>query len=74
MSDDNWWLHLYVMLSRATRLDDLLLLRAPDLKFLQRGPPKMLREALEKFDKRVQSCRVSAEKWAAELGFSKFLR
>ena len=74
MSPDNWWLHLYVMLSRATRLDDLLLVRAPDLSFLQMGPPKMLREALGKFDRRVKSCRVSAEKLARELGLSKFLR
>ena len=27
--DGDWWLELYVMLSRATRLSDLLLLRAP---------------------------------------------
>ena len=31
--DDDWWLDLYVMLSRATRLDDLLLIRAPELSF-----------------------------------------
>ena len=28
-SDDHWWLHLYVMLSRVTCLEDLLLLRPP---------------------------------------------
>ena len=26
---DDYWLHLYVMLSRATRLEDLLLVRTP---------------------------------------------
>ena len=35
--DDDWWLDLYVMLSRATRLDDLLLMRAPDLSFFTKG-------------------------------------
>ena len=38
--DDDWWLDLYVVLSRATRLDDLLLMRAPDLTFFAKGPPK----------------------------------
>ena len=37
--DEDWWLDLYVMLSRATRLEELLLLRAPSLEFLQKGPP-----------------------------------
>ena len=36
---DARWLHLYVMLSRATAARDLLVLRAPDLEFLKRGPP-----------------------------------
>ena len=35
--DDDWWLDLYVMLSRATKLDDLLLMRAPDLSFFVKG-------------------------------------
>jgi len=38
--DDDWWLDLYVMLSRATKLEDLLLLRAPDLDFFAKGQPK----------------------------------
>ena len=33
------WLDLYVMLSRATLLEDLLLMRAPSAAFLLRGPP-----------------------------------
>ena len=36
--DDDWWLDLYVMLSRATKLEDLLLVRAPDLDFFAKGP------------------------------------
>ena len=40
--DEDWWLDLYVMLSRATRLDDLLLSRAPDLAFFAKGPPEDL--------------------------------
>ena len=72
--DDDWWLDLYVMLSRATRLEDLLLLRAPDLEFFAKGPPKTLRNQLAKFAKRTEACRKEATKIATELGFAGFLR
>ena len=71
--DDDWWLDLYVMLSRATRLEDLLLLRAPSLDFFKNGPPKTLRKQLEKFAERTEACRVAAAKLAKELGLQHFL-
>ena len=72
--DDDWWLDLHVMLSRATRLEDLLLLRAPDLDWLAKGPPKTLRQQLAKFAKRTNACRKEAEKIARELGLDALLR
>jgi len=72
--DDDWWLDLYVMLSRATCLDDLLLLRAPDLDFFVKGPPKSLRKQLGKFARKTEACRQRAEKIAIELGLGAFLR
>ncbi|CAJ1351727.1 unnamed protein product, partial [Effrenium voratum] len=36
MDDDTWWLHLYVMFSRVTKLDDLLLFRPPPRDVLER--------------------------------------
>ena len=72
--DDDWWLDLYVMLSRATRLDDLLLLRAPDLDFFAKGPPRTLRKQLAKFARRTEACRQQSEKIAMELGLAAFLR
>ena len=72
--DDDWWLDLYVMLSRATRLDDILLTRAPPASFLLKGPPKMLRQQLESFAARTEECRQTAKELAAELGFNLFLR
>ena len=74
MHDDDWWLDLYVMLSRDTRLEDLLLMRAPDLEFFAKGPPKNLRSQLEQFAKRTNTCRKIAVKIARELGFEAFLR
>ena len=72
--DDDWWLDLYVMLSRATRLDDLLLMRAPELSFFVKGPPKTLQKQLAKFARRTNDCRLKAERLAIELGLAAFLR
>jgi hypothetical protein len=72
MSDDTWWLHLYVMLSRATKLENLLLLRPPDESIVSRGPPADMLRQLQVFDHRVQSCRASARALAQQLGLDKF--
>ena len=72
--DDDWWLDLYVMLSRATRLEDLLLMRALDLSFFAKGPPKSLLTQLAKFARRTKTCRQQAERLAQDLGLSPFLR
>ena len=42
-SDDQWWLHLYVMLSRATCMEDMLLLRPPPRALLNRSLPVLSR-------------------------------
>ena len=74
MEDEDWWLDLYVMLSRATRLEDLLLVRAPDLKFFLAGPPKGLKKQLATFARRTETCRKKAEKLCHDLGFAHLLR
>ena len=48
--------HMYVMLSRATKMEDLLLLRPPPREFFERGPPPSIVAALLQFEaKRVAS-------------------
>eukprot|EP00959_Pyramimonas_sp_CCMP1952_P132135 2762823-Pyramimonas_sp.AAC.1 len=42
-----WWLHLYVMTSRATCMRNMLILRPPARECLERGPPASLRKALQ---------------------------
>ena len=71
--DDDWWFDLYVMLSRATRIEDLLLMRAPSSEFLRRGPPPGLQKQLLKFAKRTADCRKAAETLLKELAFDEFL-
>ena len=36
---DDFWSALYVLLSRATRMEDMLLLRCPPKSFFDEGPP-----------------------------------
>ena len=61
------------MLSRATRIQDLLLIRAPPCDFLLHGPPSSLQKALLQFAKRTEAGRKAAEGLIAELGFGEFL-
>ena len=71
--DGDWWLDIYVMLSRATRLTDLLLLRAPPVSFLLQGPPKDLQKRLKAFTSRASLCRATAQQLVGELGFQALL-
>jgi len=71
--NDDYWLDLYVMLSRATRLQDLLMMRAPPAETLLQGPPASLKKQLQKVARRTQTCRNEAMRLAHELGFEKFL-
>ena len=74
MDDDDWWLHLYVMISRATSLDDLLLLHARDVSFLLRGPLADLRARLDVFGRRVNATRAKADQIARNMGCGAYLR
>ena len=73
-NSDDYWLHMYVMLSRATSLRDLLLIRAPEATFLLQGPPRDLKKRLWMFRARVDKCKKYAESIASQLGFQTFLR
>ena len=68
ISEEDYWLNIYVMLSRATCTEDLLLARAPPASFLGRGPPKDLAAALRRFADRTQACREEAGHLAKQFG------
>ena len=70
---DNLWLHLYVMLSRATTAENLLVIRDPGVEFLSRGPPADLATRLRTFETRTRGCRSTGEKLARDLGLEDFL-
>lgn len=66
-SDAEWWLHLYVMFSRATCMEDMLLLRPPPRALLEGGPPVSVRKALERFEGRFMESTELAAVLAAEM-------
>ena len=66
MKDADWWLHLYVMFSRATCMADMLLLRPPPRKLLEGGPPPAVKKALEKFEERQTATVQKALELAAQ--------
>ena len=68
MSDEQWWLHLYVMFSRVTSMEDMLLLRPPPRALLEAGPPTHVKRALERFDQQIASSTEDAETLAAQYG------
>ena len=69
MSDNNWWLNLYVMLSRVTKMSDLLLLRPPPREMLERGPPENVKQQLGIFEKRMAASIKRVEATARRFGF-----
>ncbi|CAE7839254.1 PIF7 [Symbiodinium sp. CCMP2592] len=68
LDEDNWWLHLYVMFSRVTCLEDMLLLRPPTREMLERGPPKAILERLRRLEERAAGCRTGAVKLRESFG------
>ena len=66
-TDEDWWLNLYVMFSRVTRMSDMLLLRPPSRRVLEAGPPASVRQALARFDAQVRLSKAAATELAAHL-------
>ena len=68
MSAEDYWMHLYVMLSRVRMCKNILAYELPDLEVFTRGPPAWVREgihALERLAGRTQSAVAAARR---ELG------
>ena len=66
--DADWWLHLYVMFSRATCMEDMLLLRPPPRELLEAGPPAEVKAALQKFEAKIADSTQAAVVLAESMG------
>ena len=56
LGDDDWWLAIYVMLSRAQRITNLILVGFTEHveALLRRGPPTRLISVTEMLEERAQ--------------------
>ena len=65
LEDDDWWLAIYVMLTRARKLENLILLGVTDQveDLLRRGPPSYLRELTDKLEAKGASTLERLQNW-----------
>ena len=56
MADDIWWLNIYVMLSRARKLENLILIGlTPQIKeLLEAGPPTYIRKQIKALQEKAK--------------------
>ena len=67
LDDDDWWLAIYVMLSRARKLNNMILLgfTAQVEELLRRGPPENLIRVTERLEEAASSTMALLENWPA---------
>ena len=67
LEDDDWWLAIYVMLSRARKLTNMILIGlTPQVEdLLRRGPPANLIEITERLEKAANRTMASLKVWPA---------
>ena len=54
MSDEDWWLHIYVMLSRVRTADQVLIFGdLPPQKIFENGPPQWIQDGLLKLQRQA---------------------
>ena len=69
MSPDDWWLHLYVMLSRVRVAHRVLVYDLPPWEILERGPPDYVKEGVRRFESMMPASRDLARQRAREYGW-----
>ena len=67
LEDDDWWLAIYVMLSRARKLSNMILLGfTPQVEgLLRRGPPANLIQVTERLEETADRTMASLKDWPA---------
>ena len=65
LSDDDWWLAIYVMLSRARKLENLILFgfNTQVEELLKRGPPQNLRKVTADLEAKAAATMLSLATW-----------
>ena len=65
LEDDDWWLAMYVMLTRARKLENLILLGFTEQveELLRRGPPSYLRALTDKLEAKAAATLERLQNW-----------
>ena len=65
LEDDDWWLAMYVMLTRARKLENLILLGFTEQveELLRRGPPSYLRVQTDKLEAKAAATLERLQNW-----------
>ena len=65
LEDADWWLAIYVMLTRARKLKNLILLGFMEQveELLRKGPPTFLRELTDKLEAKAASTLERLQSW-----------
>ena len=66
---DAYWSAMYVLLSRATRMEDLLIFRCPPKSFFDKGPPAYLKQFLHEVRPHIAEGRAKADVLIAKFGW-----
>ena len=67
LEDDDWWLAIYVMLSRARKLENMILIGfTPQVEdLLRRGPPANLIQVTERLEEVADRTMTGLKDWPA---------
>ncbi len=70
MNEDDWWLHVYVMLSRVRVAHRILVYELPPRELFERGPPAFVQSGVRRFERIMEDrTRSVAERLAVEFGW-----
>jgi hypothetical protein len=70
MNEDDWWLHVYVMISRVRTSPQVLVYGLPPLSLFQRGPPSFLAEGMNRLERLATQHAILARRAREALGWS----
>ena len=69
MDNDDFWMHLYVMISRVRRSEGLLAFDVPDRRVFQRGPPTWVVDGIDRLEALCRRSLSAVVRVRAKLGW-----
>ena len=70
MSEEDWWLHVYVMLSRVRTARQILVYGLPPKQLFERGPPSFIEQGLARLTAMATSREEHYAELCSDMGFT----